>query len=154
MARERASKTSPISSSSLLTGLSQASKALHNSSPPPTHTMMLSGKLSVIFCAVLAIAVNGSPVEVERRDQTVRTLRVTDEIQTLIVPSTLSQIKFCVDPGSSGACSTLPLNNNACVNAPSGFDNDISSFTFDQGISCTLFEYVNSPAATDSLSDA
>jgi len=126
---------------------------------------MFSGKLFTIIGAVLAVAVNGSPVDAngpptkvaDNKPQDVCRLHgpldVDDgEIQSLTALSTqqaMGNVTFCADSGSGGACKQVPVHTDICNNVPTGFDKNISAFHPGQGINCTLFEYVNSLAATE-----
>lgn len=60
----------------------------------------------------------------------------------------LGSIQLCIDTGLNN-CATLAVDADVCKGVPTGFDNDISSVGLSQGIICTLFEYVDSPAATE-----
>jgi hypothetical protein len=123
--------------------------------------MMFPRKLFAIASAVLAVTVNGSPVEVAKRElQAVRSLyipldageKAPPQIQTLTILSTqraLGNVYFCVDNGFKGACKVFAVDDNVCNHVPSGFENNISSFGPDRGIACTLYEYVNFPVATE-----
>ena len=122
---------------------------------------MFSAKLFTIVSAVLAVAVNGSPVEAARDEpKSVRCPRglfdadpcadVDDgEIQTLMVlpiQQALGNVNFCID---GGACKQVSVDSNVCTNMPNDFDKKISSFHPDKNFVCTLFEYVNSPATME-----
>jgi hypothetical protein len=73
-------------------------------------------------------------------------------MQTLTVLSTqraLGDVYFCTDKGFKGACKLFPVDNLACNQLSSDFDNKISSFGPDQGIECTLYQYVNFPVIAE-----
>ncbi|KAJ7661065.1 hypothetical protein B0H14DRAFT_1085549 [Mycena olivaceomarginata] len=49
-------------------------------------------------------------------------------------------VTVCVDANSQGPCTTFSVDSlDQCIPFPSDFDNDVSSFIPDAGLSCTIF---------------
>ncbi|KAJ7756375.1 hypothetical protein B0H14DRAFT_2977765 [Mycena olivaceomarginata] len=49
-------------------------------------------------------------------------------------------LTVCVDANSQGPCTTFSADSlDQCIPFPSDFDNDVSSFIPDAGLSCTIF---------------
>ena len=74
------------------------------------------------------------------------------EMQTLTVLSirqSLGNVYFCDGSQFGSDCSQVAVTTGVCANVPSDFSKKISSFRPPQNVACTLYEYVNSPTATE-----
>ena len=116
--------------------------------------MLFSGKLFTIFSAILAVAVNGSPVGfAEGELQAVRSPRGALDIDggetwilTVLFPQrSLGNVEYCSGVDLSGECKQTSVDES-CNNVSGGA---VKSFKHDGNMICTAFQYVSSPTATE-----